>query len=57
MKNKDQDKLINNKKAKKINNNKIETTLGNYYFSNGEPKQSEKYIVLRYQNGKLEKID
>ena len=45
------------KVSKKINNNKIKTTLGNYYFSNGEPKQSEKYIVLRYQNGKLEKID
>ncbi len=45
------------KVSKKINNNKIETTLGSYYFSGGEPKQSEKYIVQRYHNGTLEKID
>jgi branched-chain amino acid transport system substrate-binding protein len=42
--------------SKKINGNKIKTSLGSYYFVSGAPKNNEKYTIQHYHNGTFEKV-
>lgn len=44
------------KMAKKINGNKIRTSLGRFIFNGGAPKNNEKYTIYLYQQGVYQRV-